>query len=489
MSAIHVKGLSVSDGQQLLLRELNLTLSPGQALTLIGESGSGKSLLAQALMGTLPAPLIGQGQLEVACRHYNLGAAEELRPLWGRQFAMLPQEPVLALDPTMRVLPQVAEGGFATPGEGRSQASASLAALGLGGSERHFPHQLSGGMAQRVAFAAATLGQAQLLIADEPTKGLDNGARANLLGLLQGYLAQERHLLTITHDLALARALGGWVLVIRGGEVIEQGPAERVLHQPAHGYTRQLLAAEPSAWPVPRFPAKGEWLLKGEGLCMGYGKQTLFEGLDVALAEGERLAVMAPSGAGKSTLGNLLLGLQQPRHGRVLRREGIAPQRWQKLYQDPVQAFAGRVRLGTLFDDLLARHRLPRQGFVEYLERLGLDPSLLGRLPSQVSGGELQRLSLIRALLLRPVLLFADEPTSRLDPLTQQQTMACLDASLGEIGCALLLVTHDGALAARMGERCLSLERGELRRASACMQKHLLPDDCASHAGISPITA
>lgn len=190
---------------------------------------------------------------------------------------------------------------------------------------------------------------------------------------------------------------------------------------------------------------------------MGYGEQTLFQGLDVQLVQGERLAIMAPSGAGKSTLGNVLLGLQRPLQGHVVRREGVAHHRWQKLYQDPVQAFASRVRLGTLFDDLLRRHRLPRQRLIDYLARLGLDESLLRRLPGQVSGGELQRLSLIRALLLRPVLLFADEPTSRLDPLSQQQTITCLLEELGEIGCALLLVTHDEALADKVGERCLRL--------------------------------
>ncbi|UUI62676.1 ABC transporter ATP-binding protein [Aeromonas salmonicida] len=457
MTAIHIKGVQVGDGKQTLLQALDLTLTPGSALTLVGESGSGKSLLAHALMGTLPAPLLGQGQLEVAGHHYDLAEPHRLRVLWGRELAMLPQEPVMALDPTMGLLHQVEEGWLAGGQQARSQARASLEHLGLAGRERHFAHQLSGGMAQRAAFAAATLGQARLLIADEPTKGLDSLARARLQGLLLGYLAQARQLLTITHDLTLARALGGWVLVIKGGEIVEQGPAERVLHHPAHAYTRALLAADPAAWPKKSAPATGDWLLRGEGLTMGYGEQTLFQGLDVQLAQGERLAIMAPSGAGKSTLGNVLLGLQRPLQGHVVRREGVAHHRWQKLYQDPVQAFASRVRLGTLFDDLLRRHRLPRQRLTDYLARLGLDESLLRRLPGQVSGGELQRLSLIRALLLHPVMLFADEPTSRLDPLSQQQTMTCLLEELGEIGCALLLVTHDEALADKVGERCLRL--------------------------------
>lgn len=216
MTAIHIKGVQVGDGKQTLLQALDLTLTPGSALTLVGESGSGKSLLAHALMGTLPAPLLGQGQLEVAGHHYDLAEPHRLRALWGRELAMLPQEPVMALDPTMGLLHQVEEGWLAGGQQARSRARASLEHLGLAGRERHFAHQLSGGMAQRAAFAAATLGQARLLIADEPTKGLDSLARARLQGLLLGYLAQARQLLTITHDLTLARALGGWVLVVKG---------------------------------------------------------------------------------------------------------------------------------------------------------------------------------------------------------------------------------------------------------------------------------
>ncbi|WP_439833067.1 ABC transporter ATP-binding protein [Aeromonas caviae] len=457
MTAIHIKGLQVDDGQKTLLQALDFTIHPGTALTLIGESGSGKSLLAHALMGTLPAPLTGRGEMVSGGRHHNLADTPRLRTLWGRELAMLPQEPVLALDPTMGLLAQVEEGWLPGGKEARSRARAALERLGLAGREGAFVHQLSGGMAQRAAFAAATLGEARLLVADEPTKGLDSRAAARLGALLLGYLARGRHLLTITHDLSLARALGGWVLVVKGGEIVEQGPAERVLHTPSHAYTRALLAAEPSAWPEAAVPPTGDWLIRGKGLAMGYGAQPLFTGLDLALAQGERMAIMAPSGAGKSTLGNVLLGLQRPLQGEVLRREGVAPCRWQKLYQDPVQAFASRVRLATQFDDVLRLHRLPRHRLVDYLARLGLDERLLTRLPNQVSGGELQRLSLIRALLLRPVLLFADEPTSRLDPLSQQQTIACLLEELEEIGCALLLVTHDEGLAGKVAPRCLRL--------------------------------
>jgi peptide/nickel transport system ATP-binding protein len=223
MTAIHIKGLQVDDGQKTLLQALDFTIHPGTALTLIGESGSGKSLLAHALMGTLPAPLTGRGEMVSGGRHHNLADTPRLRTLWGRELAMLPQEPVLALDPTMGLLAQVEEGWLPGGKEARSRARAALERLGLAGREGAFVHQLSGGMAQRAAFAAATLGEARLLVADEPTKGLDSRAAARLGALLLGYLARGRHLLTITHDLSLARALGGWVLVVKGGEIVNRG--------------------------------------------------------------------------------------------------------------------------------------------------------------------------------------------------------------------------------------------------------------------------
>ncbi|MFQ2431312.1 ATP-binding cassette domain-containing protein [Aeromonas caviae] len=145
MTAIHIKGLQADDGQKTLLQALDFTIHPGTALTLIGESGSGKSLLAHALMGTLPAPLTGRGEMVSGGRHHNLADTPRLRTLWGRELAMLPQEPVLALDPTMGLLAQVEEGWLPGGKEARSRARAALERLGLAGREGAFVHQLSGG--------------------------------------------------------------------------------------------------------------------------------------------------------------------------------------------------------------------------------------------------------------------------------------------------------------------------------------------------------
>jgi len=457
MNSLHLDGVAVYQQQHCLLQPLDLALHPGEALTVLGESGSGKSLLAHAIMGTLPAGLRASGQLRQGSQAWQLADAANRRALWGEQLAILPQEPATALDPTMRVLAQVAEGWRGEAGNAQAEARGQLDKLGLHDAQRHYPHQLSGGMAQRVAFAAATLGGAGLLLADEPSKGLDSRACATLAQLLQQHLADGRCLLTITHDIALARTLGGQVLVMRGGEVVEQGPASRVLQQPQHPYTQQLLAAEPQAWPAIAHPAQGDWLLQGRSLSKAYGSQTLFRDVDIDIAAGERVALLAASGAGKSTLGNILLGLNRADHGSVRYRDGLPRTAWQKLYQDPVQAFAPHVTLHTALYDVLKRYGQAAANLETLLHRLRLSPDLLARKPSQVSGGELQRLALIRTLLLQPALLFADEPTSRLDPVTQQDTVHCLLDELARIGCALLLVTHDHALASRATARQLTL--------------------------------
>lgn len=458
MSTIYLSGVAVYQGNHCLLSALDLAIEPGQALTILGESGSGKSLLAHAIMGTLPPELQARGQLHCGTRQYDLANAANLRRLWGRELAILPQEPVMALDPTMRLLPQVAEGRWQEPAGAWQYARQALATLGLSRAAQHYPHQISGGMAQRAAYAAATIGGARLLIADEPSKGLDEEACDTLIWQLRKHLANEQCLLTITHDIRVARALGGRILVMRAGMVVEQGEAMQLLRQPQHDYSRQLLAAEPQAWPAEEYPPAGEWLLRGDGVGKSYAGRPLFAPQDIVLHQAERVALLAPSGIGKTTLGNMLIGLLPPDQGRVLRSASVSASGLQKLYQDPVQAFAPRITLRTAFADLLQRHRLPRAPLADLMARLQLDECLLDRLPSQVSGGELQRLALIRVLLLRPQLLFADEPTSRLDPLSQQQTMRCLLDELARIGCALLLVTHDKALAEKACSRSHQLQ-------------------------------
>ncbi|MFE9204836.1 ABC transporter ATP-binding protein [Micromonospora sp. NPDC007230] len=469
---VHVRDLVVTHAGRILLDVADLRLEPGRAVTIVGESGSGKSLLAHAVMGTLAASLEARGRVVVEGTSYDVAERRARRGLWGRVMALLPQEPVLALDPTMRVRGQVAEGSAEFWSDRQSAYRAAekvLEELGVAGAGRSYPHTLSGGMAQRVAFAAATIGGARMLIADEPSKGLDDQARNDLAALLHRHVAAGGILLTITHDLDLGRDLGGDVLVMREAGIVERGPAHQVLTTPSHPYTRRLLAAEPGRWQHPWVRGRGSGtqertvepaappLVQADRVTKGFAGRTLFSEVSLTIHPGDRLALSGPSGSGKTTLGNILLRLLRPDTGSVRHAEELAGGRLQKLYQDPAVAFPARVPIEAALADVVRRHRPAPERLPSLMAAMRLHEGLLKRRPGQVSGGELQRLAIIRAMLLDPLLIFADEPTSRLDPVTQEETMCCLMDQVERSRCALVLVTHDRALADTVADQVLAV--------------------------------
>ncbi|KUM43082.1 ABC transporter ATP-binding protein [Pseudomonas sp. EpS/L25] len=454
--------LAIRAGDTPLVEPLSISLAPGQVLSIIGETGSGKSLFAQGVVGNLPAGLEAHGRIGLADGFSEDGRQTGRRRQWGRGLAVLPQEPWLSLDPTMRALAQVSETYTQVVGltgaVARQRAKTDLARLGLAGAERKYPFQLSGGMAQRLAFAATHAGGAPLLIADEPTKGLDRDRIDEVISLLEALLAEGGSLLIITHDLEVARRLGGEVMIMLKGRVIESGTAEQVLAAPRHAYTRQLLAADPAHWSRrPQRPGEGEPVVTVEGLSASRGGRQLFEDLSFEVRPGEILGVTGPSGCGKSTLGDILLGLAAPSGGRLRRRDGLSRFAFQKLHQDPVAAFAPSVTIRQLLADLVRLHHLDAARIGRLMQRLRLDERLLDRLPGNISGGELQRFSLLRVLLLDPALIFADEPSSRLDLITQQEMIELLVETAKEAGTAILLVSHDEDLVRAVSDRRLQL--------------------------------
>ncbi|MGI9435293.1 MAG: ABC transporter ATP-binding protein [Geminicoccaceae bacterium] len=456
-SKLDVAGLTVHAGLKRLLGPVSFAIPAGGTLVIMGETGAGKSLLAQAILGALPRGLTAEGEFALDGRRIDGLSPQERARLWGREIALLPQEPWRALDPLMAAGSQVTEAYRFVAGfeqEAARQATGrDFDDLGLSDAQRKRPGQLSGGMAQRVAFAAARAGGAALLLADEPTKGLDRPRAQAIVDLLKAVPTATGALLAITHEVTVARDFGGTILILKDGSIVEQGETADVLADPRSDYGKALLAADPANWTRPATAANDDEVLCAEDLTLIRGGHRLFQGFELSLAGGERIVITGPSGAGKTTLLDTLAGLLLPAQGKVTRGHGVAPTGIQKIYQDPPAAFPPRITLGRNLQDVADLHGIDWQTIMRLLARLRVDQDLMERRPDQVSGGELQRIAIARALAVAPSILLADEPTSRLDPITQADTMELLAETTAEARTAVVLVTHDKAMAVNWAGR------------------------------------
>jgi peptide/nickel transport system ATP-binding protein len=468
-AALSVSNLWVRDRHGTpLVKGVSLAVPRGGVLTLIGETGSGKSLIAQAIFGLLPPGLNVSGHIALAGRApIAANDTRALAELWREQIMLIPQEPSLALDPTMKVRRQMALAGLAD-----AAIAPALATFDLPESTgQTYPFALSGGMAQRVLVASALGVGAPIIIADEPTKGLDADRLTQAIAALRHLAAAGRSLLVITHDRHVAEELPGELAIIRDGAIVERGDSASMLVAPQSEYGRIWLAADPRHWPrCHRCCDMGNLALSAHGLAFGWpGKPILFEDLDLHLPKGGVLGVSGPSGSGKSTLGDIVLGLRQPLAGSVewggvdivAQPSGIRPlrQHYQKLHQDPVTAFVPHLplmRQFTMLESVMPSLSVQRD-LPPLLDRLKVKSGLMSRLPGEISGGEAQRLALARILLLDPVAIVADEPTSRLDPVVQRETMLLLRAIVDQERLGLVFISHDQALLAAVADDHLDL--------------------------------
>lgn len=468
-AALTVSGLSIRDADGgTIIDDISFALPPGGALTLIGETGSGKSLVAQALFGLLPPGIAASGRIALGDGP-PLAAADRraLAALWRTRLMLIPQEPAAALDPIMRVRRQMTLARL----DDRA-IDESLAAVGLSPeTARAFGFELSGGMAQRVLVATALGTPAPVVVADEPTKCLDPDRVGQVIALLRRLQAEGRSLLVITHDRRVAGSMAGRIAVLDGGRIVEQGDSRAVLAAPRSAYARAWLAADPETWtPCARDCDPGVLALSAHGLAFAWpGQIPLFRDLDLHLPRGSVLGLSGPSGCGKTTLGDVLLGLRRPTAGSVewagtdivARPQAIRARRrrYQKLHQAPTAAFLPDLSLRRQFATL--RQVVPgldlERDLPPLLDGLKLRPALLDRRPGEISGGEAQRMSIARILILEPDAIVADEPTSRLDPVVQRETMLLLRRYVDEKRLALLLVSHDHALLAAVADRTLVL--------------------------------
>ena len=463
MSELQIQGLEIRDQQgRVLLAPLGLALGPGRCLCLIGESGAGKSLVCAAVAGTLAPELSLRGRIWLDGREITAMSAVERRALWSRSVFLLPQEPWTALATARTAYAQVGDmPRLHSGGNSHSGMTAKLLErVGLApdrdGSKR--PSQLSGGMAQRVAMATTLGAPARLILVDEPTKGLDADRRTLAEDGIRSLLREGRSVLLVTHDLELARRLGDEVVVMRDGQAVERGPVSAVLASPRHGFTRALLDAEPSAW-IGRRSTASNTLMIGTGLAISpvRGGPVIAQDLNFSLAAGGITGLSGASGQGKTTLGDTIIGVRRRAAGTVTWTKKVVVQ---KLYQDPGAAFAPWRSIGATMADALGGLGIRRDHLADLcrpiLERLGLDEEMLVRHPGAVSGGELQRLSLARALLCRADLIFADEPTSRLDAVSQRRFVDLLGET-ASAGTSILLASHNHDLLVKSADEIVTL--------------------------------
>jgi peptide/nickel transport system ATP-binding protein len=522
---LEVRGLRVrlSTGPTAVdvLAGASLRIERGEICALVGRSGSGKSTLALALLGLLPAGgRIVSGSISIEGRRVDRLPERRRRRARGRLLALIPQDPFAALNPLARVGAQLCETLRWVAGLPRAAAGARarelLAQVGLGADPEAvlaaYPHQLSGGMAQRVAIALALAPGPKLLVADEPTAALDPARGRAVVELLAARARDEgTAVLLITHDLAAAAPVAQRVAVLAGGRIVEDTPTEEILARPRHEDARQLVTASfPAARtgrdrPPPRgrrqHDGENTALLRLDGICvharerggvLGFLRprwRPILSCVDLIVREGEAVAVTGPSGGGKSTLAAVIAGLLQPSSGRVLfaGRDLLADRRIsgptagreiQLVFQDHAGSLDPSWRVGAIVAEPLLAHglvdgrRAARAAAAALLERVGLDATLAESLPGELSGGQKQRVALARALAARPRLLVLDEVTSALDVATRAEILTLLEEVRDTAGVSLLVVTHDPVVARRLADRILLMAEGRLRPADEASSLH-----------------
>lgn len=501
---VDVRQLSVSyrtNGQvNHAVRALSFAIARGETVAIVGESGSGKSTLANAILGLLPdTAQISAGQLWVDGNDLTHANERRKRALRGRTVGLVPQDPMVSLNPTLRIGQQIAEALILAKGKRYPAVDADIVELlqqvGIDKPvlrARQYPHELSGGMRQRVLIAIALAGNPRLIIADEPTSALDVTVQRKILDHLQRLVSERGiSLLIITHDLGVATDRADRILVMQHGELVEQGPPRQILTAPQHDYTRALIAAAPAfakrREPLIRIDPMEEPILSLKNVGKTFalpkvkGEDNTFvalENLNFEVYPRQTLAIVGESGSGKSTALRIALGLEKPTQGQVwfeqqdvthLSWRDFRPlrQRLQLVQQNPFAALDPRFTVFESIVEPLVSFGLLKGPALEHaarelISRVHLPVSFLDRLPRELSGGQCQRVAIARALALKPDLLLLDEPVSALDVSVQAHILDLLEELQRDMGIAYVLVSHDLSVVANFAHEVLVLRNGRV---------------------------
>ncbi len=485
------------------VENLSFDVSPGETLCIVGESGSGKSVSSLSLMRLVEfgGGAITGGQMLLDNIDLVDAPDREARKLRGNRVAMIFQEPMTALNPVFTVERQLTEGVRLHRGLSKSDARKTalklLQEVRVPEPEkrlRQYPHELSGGMRQRVVIAMALACEPKLLIADEPTTALDVTTQAEILALIDRLKREHgTAVIFITHDMAVVAQMADRVVVMRDGLKVEEGVVEEIFAKPLEDYTKELLNAVPRlgamrGHPVPKLEADRP-LLDVQELVTRYPVKSGFlrrvtarihavEDVSFSLFAGETLALVGESGCGKSTVGRSVLRLETPQHGQVmlagkdllaLNEADLREVRrdMQMIFQDPYASLDPRLKISAQITEPLRNfdigtHEGRAIKAAELLDRVHLPRSYLDRYPHQLSGGERQRAAIARALALEPKLIVADEPLSALDVSVQARVLDLMQDLQRDLGIAYLFISHDMAVVERISHRVAVMYLGRI---------------------------
>ena len=509
-----MRGLCVdaasSGARTTLLDDVSFDIARAESFALLGESGSGKSLTALSILRLLPDGLrVSAGAVRLRGLDLLRQPASALRAVRGGSVGMIFQEPMTSLNPVLNGERQLGEALALHRGERGSRARRSalrlLDEVGIADAGRvlaAYPHELSGGMKQRVMIAMALAGEPELLIADEPTTALDVTIQAQVLDLL-GRLQSDRGMamLFISHDLGVVSKVAGRIAVMRDGRVLEQTSSRGFFRAARHDYSRRLRELLPGVdkrgrslfdgTPLAAAPRGGDALLAVSDLAVHFPvKKGIFkrtaahvkavDGVSFTLRRGRTLALVGESGSGKTTIAKALLGLVRPSAGDA-RMAGAsaaghagAASAWdwlrrkaQIVFQDPFSSLNPKLQVEQLVGEGLRMRRLAHGGALRdrvasLLAQVGLSPDHMRRYPHQFSGGQRQRICIARALAVEPELIIWDEPTSALDVTVQARILDLFQSLQAEFGLSYMFITHDISVVAYMAHEIAVMRRGRI---------------------------
>ncbi|MFJ6321535.1 MULTISPECIES: dipeptide ABC transporter ATP-binding protein [unclassified Rhizobium] len=503
---LDVSGLKIAyrdrSGSRTAVHGIDFTVNAGEVVALVGESGSGKSSTAQAIIGLLPqnGHLEG-GRIRLNGQDIAGWPQKRLDAIRGSIISLVPQDPGNSLNPVRTIGEQVAEvlviHRRAPRAAAYLQAVELLGRVGLSQPElraRQYPHELSGGMRQRVLIAIAIALKPSLIIADEPTSALDVTVQRHILDLIDDLRREYgAAVLLVTHDLGVAADRSDRLVVLQNGRIQEQGRTAELLRNPQSAYTRRLLADAPSlnvaqshspAHSVDAKVESGDDIVVVEGLVQEFGiggkdgGLKAVDDLSFRVKRGTTHAIVGESGSGKTTTIRIVSAFQRPTAGRViidgldlasLRGETLRlfRKKIQLVYQNPFGSLDPRQTISAIVEEpLLNFDQLPRVRRLEkvaaVIEKVGLPADVLQRRPHALSGGQRQRVAIARALVLDPQILVLDEAVSALDVTVQAQILSLLDSLQRELGLTYLFVSHDLAVVRQIADAVSVLHNGKL---------------------------